>query len=285
MAWLLSAMAALVVLAAPARGADLLADAGGGLYEIRITTFSDGDLPLFETRGRLRIDALDEGQWRVRLLSAEVFDRLIGRWDSVIVDSVDPRALDLPDGVLVEFVVDGEPDLTTLIPEDIPNIAFGLLLETTTLLAICSEEGGLDRLEAPGDSAQIDGFTMFWTRPHGSPANRRVLRPGRVTFEGVENGVATVSVRPEGLLWTTVRGYGDYRLSLGEGDFPITIRVDAATGALQRVAVERSMLTFREFGEVPDATLPDRDAVDFPADAPSFTTRRAVELERISESD
>lgn len=272
-------------LPAPAHGADLLADEGGGLYEIRITTFSDGDMPLFETRGRLRIDAAGEGRWRVRLLGVEVFDRSINRWSDVIVDSVDPRALDLPDGVLVEFIVDGPPDLEALIPADIPNIAFGLLLEASTLLALCSDDGGLDRLEAPGDAVDIDGFTTDWTRPHGSPAARRILHAGRSTLERIENGVATVAIRTAGLRWATIRGYATLRLSYGEEPYPIVLRINAESGALESASVDRSILTYREFGEVQDADLPLVDEVAFPADAPTFTTRRSVELERISESD
>lgn len=285
MALLIGAMAALVAAVSPARAADLLADAGGGIYEIRQTTLGDDDQPLYETRARLRIDALEAGAWRVRLLSAEIFDRFFGRWTEVIVDSVDPRARDLPDGVLIEFVVDGAPDLTALIPEDIPSVAFGLLLEATTLLALCSEEGGLDRLDAPGDSTTIDGFVMHWSRPHGVPANRRVMRSGEAVFQSEENGVATVAIRPQGLRWMMVRGYDDFRLSLGREDYPVTLRIDAATGALQSASVDRSVLVITEIGETPDATLPERDDIDIPPGAQSYTTRRSVELERLDDSD
>jgi len=283
----LCAIAALCFASLAVAADGLLPSTGGGAYTIQMQTAVeiDGDT-LLHTRARLDIQALDAGKWRVRLLGGEQKDRLTYEWNEMLIDSVDPRTLDLPDGVKLEFVVDGPPDMQTLFPKDIPSPAFGLLLETAMLLAICSETSGLDQLHEPGDEARFEGFELAWSRPHGSPANRRTILAGPTRFVGEEDGQRIVEVRPEGALWSTIYGYADdLRLSVGVEEFSVELRFDAETGELLRAEIPWTTLQIRPVGEVEAPVIPERDAIDIPEDATTYMTRRRIVLEKVTPDD
>lgn len=274
--------AALCGPSAAAAGDGLLPGDGGGRYTIGLETSSEvGGDTLLQTRAHIELQALEPGKWRVRLLGGEQMDRLAYEWKDMLIDSVDPRTDGLPEGVELEFVVDGPPDMQTLFPKDIPSAAFGLLLEATTLLSICSEVSGLDQLHEPGDEARFEGFQLAWSLPHGSPANRRTVLPGTTRFVGVEDGRRIVEVRPEGALWSTIYGYADdLRLSVGVEEFTVELRFDAETGELRRAEIPWTKLQIRPIGEVDAPVIPERDAIDIPEDATTYVTRRRIVLEK-----
>lgn len=276
------AAAALCLASVAGAGDGLLPSTGGGAYTIQLQTSVevDGDT-LLHTRAQLDIRALEAGKWRVRLLGGEQKDRLTYEWEELLIDSVDPRALDLPEGVKLEFVVDGPPDMQTLFPKDIPSPAFGLMLEAATLLAFCSEVSGLDELREPGDEARFEGFQLAWSLPHGSPANRRAILAGPTRFVGVEDGQRVVEVQPEGALWSTIYGYADdLRLSVGVEEFSVELRFDAETGELLRAEIPWTKLQIRPVGEVDAPVIPERDTIDIPEDATTYMTRRHIVLEK-----
>lgn len=273
--------------AADARAGDdqreLLPASGGGEYELHMTSYhSVSGAAIFQSRARLLVHAVAPGAWRVGLLGVERYNSIQNFWEPILVDSVDPRTEGLPEGVELQFVVDGAPDVDALIPRDIPAIAFGLLLEATTMLAMCGEAAGLDRLQQVGDGAQFDGFTMEWVRPHGGPANRRVVEPGETRFESERDGVAEVVVAPGAVRWAMVRGWGDLRMSVGEESWSMRAQFDAETGELISAVVADSTLHMREVGAVDDATLPAEGEIVVPESAQVFTTPRSLTLRRVT---
>jgi len=277
---------ALVAVGATARAGEeadgLLPESGGGAYQITLETFGEDGRPLFKTRGRLGIEAMGEGRWRVRLYSAERYDQRADDWNALLIDSVDPRTDDLPEGVEVEFVVDGPPDFQHLYPHDIPSVAFGLLMETSTMLSLCSERAGFDALRAPGDGADIEPFSTVWSRPYGSPETRRTLLGGTTVFEGVEDGVASVTLETDGFHWAMLNGYAPpLRLSAGGEEYRLLVELDAERGSLLRVVAE-SVFRITPLGEIEGDSLPARESIEFPDDAQTFVTRRTIELRRLT---
>lgn len=283
---------ALLLLApgAPASGAGeapprkgVLAATGGGRYEVMMQTVDAEGRTLFGSKAELEVAPVEPGAWRVRLLGASLWDPYQTVWQPLLVDSVDPRTDNLPEGVELEFIVDGAPDMQRLFPHDIPASVFGLLVEASTMLALCSEAGGLDDLEEPGDTASFSGFELLWRRPYTAPVNRRVIEAGASTLERIEDGVTTVQVRPRQVRWAMVRGSGEFQLSIGSEAYAMEVRLDAATGELLAIEVPESVMTFQRAGPLETPEIPADAEARVPKGEERMVTHRALSLRRVAE--
>jgi hypothetical protein len=253
-------------------------------YRIRMSTYSgENQMPLLIIALQYRDTALEDGRRQLDIVSAERYQPFAGIWLPSIIDSVDPSQDDLPDDVQLRVIVDRQSPLMEMVPDDIPDVAFGMITELIQIVRAQMDVRGVGELEAVGDSAAISPFFMQWKRARTDARYGRSCSGGTARLDSVDQGIATVRWSPETLRWTILQIGSPNQLVTAEEEQESLLRIDAETGALISSTTTQDRIRTEIIGPVDFASIPDWDEIVRPPDAAVHITNRFIEVKRLKD--
>lgn len=253
-------------------------------YRIRMATYSgENQMPLLIIALQYRDTALEDGRRQIDIVSAERYQPFASMWLPSIIDSVDPAQDNLPEDVQLRVIVDHDSPMKEMVPDDIPDVAFGMITELIQIVRAQMDVRGVGELEAVGDSAAISPISMQWTRERTGAQYARLCRGGSARFESVDQGVATVRWSPKTLQWIILQIGSPNQMVTAEEEQDSLMRIDTETGALLSFSTMQDRVRTEIVGPVDFAAIPAWDEIVRPPDAAVHITNRFVEVKRLED--
>jgi len=253
-------------------------------YRIRMATYSgENQMPLLIIALQYRDTALEDGRRQIDIVRAERYQPFASIWLPSIIDSVDPSQDNLPEDVELRVIVDRDSPLAELVPDDIPDVAFGMVTELIQVVRAQMDVRGVGELENVGDEAAISPFSMRWTRERTDAHYGRDCSGGTARLESIDQGVATVQWSPNTLRWTILQIGSPNQMVTSEEELKSLLRINTETGALISSSTTQDRIRTEIVGPVDFATIPDWDDIVRPPDAAVHITNRFVEVKRLED--